>query len=167
MNYADARVHINTGDLLAWSHYDWDSWYDLQVQAVRIGTASEYCHVGLAWVFAGRVWVIESVAPVVRVVPLSNLLEQGFYWLPIPPNMSGSELEFAFSKVGKGRYSKVQAVAAQLNLLDVGADDLWECAEFVIAARRLSGVDLGPKATPSAVVKRAQELGSACHFINP
>lgn len=158
MKYADARDHIQSGDVLAWSHYNWASWYDLQVQAVRIATESEYCHAALAWVAGGRVWCIESVEPVVRVVPLSNLIERGFYWLPMRVPMSEAELEFALSKVGNGRYSKLQAVQAQVATLEIGVDDLWECAEFTIACRRLSGVDLGNVATPAAVVKACQVL---------
>lgn len=161
MKYEQVRPQIRSGDVLAWSHYEWATWYDLQVQAVRIGTQSDYCHVGLAWVAGGRVWVIESVEPVVRLVPLSNLIGKGFYWLPLNAPMSDVELEFALAKVGNGRYSKLQAVQAQLGVLEVGKDDLWECAELVIAGRRLSGVDLGPKATPAAVVIAAQRKYSA------
>lgn len=166
MNYTAIRDQIQSGDVLAWSHYEWASWYDLQVQAVRICTESEYCHVGLAWVAGGRVWCIESVEPVVRVVPLSNLVGRGFYWLPMRVQMSEQELEFALAKVGHGRYSKLQAVQAQLGTLAIGVDDQWECAELVIAARRLSGCDLGNKATPAAVVLAAQTLqASAPRFV--
>lgn len=168
MNYAEARGQIKSGDLLAWSHYNWASWYDLQVQAVRVFTESEFCHVGLAWVVGGRVLVIESVEPVIRVVPLSNLLgTQGTYWLPLNCDITESELEFALSKVGNGAYSKLEAVEAQLGNLKVGQDDLWSCAEFFTVARRLSGLDLGPKATPAAVVAKAQEKGYALYRILP
>lgn len=166
MNYNEARPLIQSGDLLAWSHYSWATWYDLQVQAVRIATESEYCHVGLALAFAGRVWVVESVQPTVRLMPLSNLLDGGAFWLPLNAPMSDAETEFALAKVGKGKYSKLQAIQAQLNAIEVGADDLWSCAEFLIAARRLSGVDLGPKATPAAVVRAAQaRLRAPLHFL--
>lgn len=166
MDYTTVRGKIQSGDLIALSHYKWASWYDLQVQAVRIGTQSEYSHVGMAWVVGDRVFVIESVTPVIRMVPLSLLAADGFYWSPLGADISEPELAFALSKIGGGRYSKLQAVLAQLRRLRIGVDDLWECAEFVIVCRRLSGVDLGDKATPSAVVRAAQDLGAPVYFIN-
>jgi hypothetical protein len=165
MDYAEARSKIKTGDLVALTHSAWASLYDLQVQAVRIGTQSEYCHVCVAWVIGGRVFVIESVEPVVRIFPMSNFEDHGFYWIPTDVPMSSEELEFGLARVGLGKYSKVQAVEGQLNILRIGEDELWMCAELTIAMRRLSGLDLGPKATPAAVVKRAQELGYPTFFV--
>lgn len=168
MNYAYARLQIRSGDLIAWSHYQWASWYDLQVQAVRVFTESEYSHVALAWVVGGRVFAIESVEPVIRIVPLSNLLgTEGCYWSPLGLDISDQELEFALSKVGNGAYSKLEAIASQLGTLQIGQDDLWSCAEFFVAARRLSGRDLGPKATPAAVVAKVQEKGYPLYRILP
>lgn len=158
MKYAEARTLIQSGDLLAFSHYHLRDWYDLQIQIVRAATQSEYSHVGIAFVMGGRVWVIESVVPKIRMVPLSNVMEGGFYWLPLATPISDAELEFACAEIGMGDYSKLEAVQAEIGHLDIGADHLWECAEFVIACRRLSGVNLGDKATPTAVVRAAQAL---------
>lgn len=165
MDYATVRGKIQSGDLIALTHTKFGSWYDMQVQAVRFGTQSEYSHVGMAWVIGDRVFVIESVTPVIRLVPLSLMAEDGFYWAPLGKAISQEELEFALSKVGLGKYSKWQAVMAQLRRLHIGEDNLWECAEFVITCRRLSGVDLGDKATPSAVVRAAQDRGAPVYFI--
>lgn len=165
MNYSEARPQIRSGDLIVLSHYKWASWYDLQVQAVRFGTQSEYSHIGIAWVIGGRVFVVESVTPVIRMVPLSLMVDEGFYWIPLDADIADAELEFALSKIGTGRYSKLQAIMAQLRTLKIGADNLWECAEFVIMARKLSGVDLGDKATPSAVVRAAQDRGAPVYFV--
>ncbi len=165
MDYATARSQIKSGDLIALSHYKWASWYDLQVQFVRFGTQSEYSHVAMAWVVGGRVFVIESVEPVVRLVPLSLMVEEGFYWAPMGVDISPAELEFVLSKVGSAQYSKLEAVMAQLRKLEIGKDDLWECAEFIIVARRLSGAALGDKATPSAVMRAVQDRGSPIYFV--
>lgn len=165
MNYDTVRPQIKSGDLIALSHYKWASWYDLQIQIVRFGTQSEYSHVGMAWVIGERVFMIESVEPVVRMVPLSLMVADGFYWLPMEADIGAGELAFALSKIGSARYSKIEAVLAQFRRLAIGADDLWECAEFVIACRRLSGVDLGDKGTPSAVVRAAQDRGAPVYFI--
>lgn len=161
MLYPQLREKIKTGDLIALSHYSWASWYDLQVQAVRTFTQSEYSHVALAVVWADRVWIVESVVPLIRLVPLSHFAEEGFYHVALP-EMQDQELNFALEKVGakSSRYSKLQAILGQLKALNIGEDGFWQCAEFVIACRRLSGIDLGDKATPSAVVQAALGYGS-------
>lgn len=162
MKYQSLRETVKTGDLIAFSHYKWASWYDLQVQAVRIFTQSEYSHVALAVVWANRVWIVESVVPLIRLVPLSNFVDEGFYHVALP-EMTEQELNFALTNVGKGNYSKLQGVLAQLSKLKVGEDSKWQCAEFAIACRRLSDVDLGNKATPSAVVAAALNEGQMCY----
>lgn len=165
MNYNDVRTTFQTGDIVALSHSKWGSWYDIQIQAVRMFTESEYSHIALVWVFAGRVFLIESVEPVVRIIPLSNLEDKGFYHIPLGKDFSSGELEFLMSKVGIARYSKWQALLAYFKELKIGADNIFECAELAIAARRLSGVDLGDTATPSAVVKKLLEAGHALYYI--
>lgn len=166
MKYSEIKSKIKSGDIIALSHYKWASWYDFQVQMVRVFTQSEFTHVGLVWEVAGRLFVIEAVEPVVRITPLSHCAEEGFYWAPLNTPISDEELEFALSKVGKAKYSKWQAIKSQFKSLKVGEDDLFECAEFVICARKLSGVNLGDVATPSEVVKAAQESGSPLYFVN-
>lgn len=165
LRYADIRDQIKSGDLIAFTHEAWGSIYDIEIQIVRAATQSEFSHVCVAWCFANRVFVIEAVEPLVRIIPLSNLKEHGFYWIPMDLPMSDEELEFSLQQVGTGAYSKIQAIAAQLSLLQIGADDLWECAELTIMQRRKSGLDLGPKATPTAVIKQAQLLGKPSYFI--
>lgn len=166
MNYSTNRDRFKSGDLIALTHKAWGSFYDLQIQAVRISTESEYSHVGLVWVVGGRVWVIESVKPFIRMVPLSHLAAQGFYWLPLDKPISDAELEFALSEVGVGVYSKWQGILAFFRRLKLVNDGLWECAKFVIMCRRMSGVDLGDVATPSAVVRAAQRnYDSALHWV--
>jgi hypothetical protein len=166
MNYEEARPLMRSGDLVALTHLQWASLYDLQVQAVRVFTQSEYCHIAVIWVVGGRVFLIESVSPKVRIFPLSNLEDAGFYWIPTPDKpMTDAELEFGLSKVGHGSYSKMQAIAGQLNLLDIGDDDDWMCAELTTVMRRLSGLDLGPKATPAANIKSALRQGYPLHYV--
>jgi hypothetical protein len=155
MEYQQARPAIRSGDLIAFTHKRLRSFYDLKIWLVRMFTASEYSHVAIAWEIGGRLFVIESVIPYVRIVPLSNFKGEGFYHVPLNTPMSDAELEFALSKVGNAQYSQWQAVLAQFRGIGIGKDDLWECAELVITARALSGVDLEDKATPTAVVQAA------------
>jgi hypothetical protein len=165
MDYSLARDQIKSGDVIALSHDQWGSWYDLQIQAVRMFTESEYSHIALAWVFAGRVFLIESVEPVVRILPLSNLADKGFYHIPIGVDYTEAELEFLMSKVGVTPYSKLEAILAYFKKAKIGDTRVEECAKLAIEARRLSGIDLGDKATPSAVVKTLLESNHVIQYV--
>lgn len=165
MNYAAAREHIKSGDLLAWSHRGFGSVYDLKIQAVRFFTRSEYSHVGLALVLGGRVWVAESVTPLPRIVPLSNLLP--CYRLNVPTlNWRDDDTEFALSFVGNDRYSYSQREAIRGFFgTNNEADTLLECAEFVQIACAHAGLDLDCRATPSEVVLAVQKLGGTLDYL--
>lgn len=168
MNYSEVRSRIQSGDILAWSHYDWSTWYDIKVQAVRMGTESEYSHVALARVMDGRVWCLESVTPLVRCVPLSNLIEKGFYWIPMGREMSPPELEYAYSKVAIAHYSQIEAVKAQICAgLQSHDENVMECAKYVRACCAMSGLTVGDKDVPAAVVRGAQDMGKSVFFVNP
>lgn len=165
MNYDAARPHIQSGDLLAWSHRGFGSFYDLKVQAVRFFTRSEYSHVGIALVLGGRVWVVESVTPLVRIVPLSNLLP--CYVINVPTlDWRDEDTEFALSFVGNDEYSYSQreAIRGFFGTNDE-ADALLECAEFVQIAYGHAGLDLLSLATPSDVVLAVQRLGGSLKYL--
>lgn len=165
MKYNDARANIRSGDLIILSHDKWRSFYDLQIQVVRLASLTEFSHIGVAVVLGGHVWIAESVTPFVRLVPLSNLAEQGFYVIHTDVEMSAGEFDFLVSKIGNGRYSKWQAIKAWLGKLKLGADELYECAEYVILARRISGLDLGSRAVPATVVKEALLKGYSIKYV--
>jgi len=153
MKYADYRDRIRSGDVLAWSHIPLRSFYDLLIWIVRIVTVSEYAHVGLALRISGRVWVLESVRPFVRLVPLSNLLpvyviQTGVHWTP--------DVEaYALSLVGKARYSRWEAIKAFFGQNE--DDEAWECAELVKEVLEKARVTLPGRAVPSDVVLAAQK----------
>lgn len=151
MKYANYRDKIKSGDVLAWTHRaSWfSSWYDFKVNFVRLVTMSEYSHVGIAWVFQGRVFVIESVTPFVRIVPLSNLLPA--YVLTGKGELTEEQLNKAIELVGVGKYSIPEAMIAFLDKNDIH-NDKWECAEFVKYV-----LDLDCTATPAKVVQKMQE----------
>lgn len=161
MNYEEIRSRIRSGDLLAWSHRGWRSWYDVQIQLVRMFTRSEFCHVALAWVAGGRVFALEAVGAGVRLMPLS--LVRPFYRLPMDELRWEAE-EFAMSQVSRP-YSKWQAVQAALGVLKIGADSTWQCAEYVIEVLRRNGNDLACSATPSAVVQEALKRGTSLRYV--
>ncbi|MDD4242703.1 MAG: hypothetical protein PHG08_00180 [Bacilli bacterium] len=129
MKYNDIRSKIKSGDVLAWTHKEWGSWYNLQIQAVRMFTRSEFSHVGIAWVVDERVFVIEAVVPKVRVYLLSD--EVPCYWMPCGESYWNEIVEkTSLSYVGQ-KYSKWQAILAAINKLKCGVDAKWECAELV------------------------------------
>lgn len=166
MKYSECRDSLESGDLVVFSHYKWASWYDFQVMAVRLFGLTEYTHVGVVVKIGGRVFLAESVSPVVRLVPLSNFAKDTFYVIPTRTPMQDEELEYLLKHVGVAKYSKWQAILAYLDKLEVGADDLMECAEYTITARRLSGLDLGKRAVPSAVVKEALKQGLRLYYVD-
>jgi len=113
------------------------------VQFVRIFTRSEYSHVGIAWAVGGRVLVLEAVSKGVRIFPLSLLLP--CYWIPLG-KWSAEIEERALSQVGKP-YSRWQAILGGLGRLQGGADERWQCAEYVATS-----LGLESPYTPSGVV---------------
>lgn len=159
MKYSEFREQIRSGDLLAWSHRGWSSWYDIKVQAIRVFTQSEYCHVGMALVLGGRVWVIESVTPLVRLVPLSNLLP--FYHINLHRfHLWQEDIEHALSYVGNDEYlySQIEAIKAFFETNDPENKKL-ECAEFVKMIWNRAGLVVPGRDVPSDLVRETLGLG--------
>jgi hypothetical protein len=127
---------------------------------------SEYSHVAVVWVAPnGDPHLIEAVVPCVTVSPLEKYLDYGFFLIQTPDKpMTQEEESYGMSKLNED-YSKIEAIEGQLDLLRIGCSPKWECAELTICMRKLSGLDLGEKATPAAVVQRALSLGYTLKFI--
>jgi hypothetical protein len=165
MKYSEFKNVCKSGDLIAVSHKEWKTVADIESQIVRMVTESEYSHVCVVWKDEnGEPHVIEAVVPQVSVSPLTKYLEDGFYHIPTDKPMSKEEEAYGFSKVGQ-QYSKLEAVAGYLHLLDIGQDMRWQCSELTISMRRMSGLGLGPIATPSAVVQKALSRGYSLQFV--
>ena len=160
MRYKQVRPLIKSGDILAWSHRGWKSWYDIKIQFVRLFTQSEYSHVGTAWVIGERVFVIEAVQPKVRIYPLSKLGE--FYWLSMKAKWKDETLEYALSKVGQD-YSQAQAIIAPFD--EPPDDDKQQCAELTARIAKKDGIDLGTFYTPSSIVRMAQLNGAELRLV--
>ena len=165
MFYSQVRSKIQSGDVLAWTHKSWKTWYDIKIQLVRFFTQSEYCHVGIAWVVGGRVFVLEAVMPKLRIYPLSK--EVPFYWLPQDEDLTywtNEVEEFALSCVGED-YSQFQAVMAQLDKVERKAGYARECAEFVQSVLQKGGKILDVKPTPTEVVHAVQTFGGPTFLV--
>lgn len=158
--YSDIRSTIKSGDLLAWTHRSWGSFYDLQMQCIRIFTKSEYTHVGTAWVIGERVFVIEAVVPKVRIYPLSSLLP--FYLIPLNSTWNSHTEEFLLAQVGDP-YSVKQAIQSLFRTPDI--DDNWMCGELVRETMIKEGIDLGTDYTPSGIVNKALSFSTGLRLI--
>lgn len=133
-------------------------------QAGRRFTSYEYSHVGIAWVVSGRVFVLEAVTPMVRCVPLSNMLP--CYHVSTNARWREEVEQVALSMVGNPtiRYSQREALAAFLgkNKRD---DDKIECAEYVQIVLSCAGLLLKGKATPTDVVQDCLLAGGQLTYL--
>lgn len=160
MSYLEVRPDICFGDILAWTHREWNSWHDIKIQLVRFITQSEYSHVGIAWKIGGRLLVVEAVVPAVRIYPLSKLGD--FYHIPLGVEWTQETEEFMLSKVGEP-YSQIEAFKALFG--GVTDNGKWQCAELVFQILHKAGIYLGNMYTPTAIVREAQLLGAPCNLI--
>jgi len=165
MKYSEARPKIKSGDVLAWNHRSWKSWYDIKIQLVRILSRSEYIHTGTAWVVGGRVFVIESVIPYVRIVPLSSLLD--CYWIPMDLEDRWQDVEeYALNFVGKAKYSQVEAVAQMVKGDSPVENKRWFCSKLTNELLVRMGFPRCPApVTPSALVDHLLNNSKAIHKI--
>lgn len=141
--YDEIRSKIRTGDVLAWTHRaGWfKSWYDFKINLVRLFTRSEYSHVGIAVVLAGRVFVLESVTGGIRLMLLSKQLP--CFWIKYRYPF---DLDRAMSVLGEP-YSQLEAIKGELGQTD-DTNGKWQCSEYLKWARPLEC-----KATPSEAVE--------------
>ena len=163
MRYADARPTIKSGDRLAWTHRKWSSWYDFKVMMVRLFKMSEYSHVAFALVEDDRVFVVESVTPVVQRVPLSDHLP---CYLLSGTGITDAQRLKAIGMLGKYPYSQLLAIWAGI-LAIFGKQTsrhikAMECAKFVNVV-----FDLPYPDTPSDFVAGELTRGAALTEIQP
>lgn len=149
-NYSEVRQNIRSGDLLAWDHRKWGTWYDFKNQMIRFFTRSEYVHVAVAWVIGGRVFALEAVPPLTRIYPLSKLGD--FYHIPLGTSWRDETEEFALSHIGQPYYM-ASAVGSLFRDMKPGGTNY--CSEYAAAVLSREGVDLGKVGTPSAIIKEA------------
>lgn len=172
VEYNHHIANIKTGDLLAWSVRKWESKADITSQIIRLAIRSEYCHVGIALVIAGRTFVVEAVPPAVRMYPLYKLLP--FYHLAIPErgyfNNEAYRLDFFQEDIIANRpsaeeflldligdeYSNLQAFLSAFT--KPKKDKLWQCAELVNYFYKEMGLDIGDIYIPSDIVEAIQGI---------
>lgn len=150
--YEKIREQIRSGDLLSWSHREpfWRSFYEFKIFCIRLFRMQPWTHVGTAWTFAGRVFVIEAVKSGVRLFPLSRAGDFG--WVALGAPWSAITESAAMQYIGDP-YSELEAALAPFIELD--ATGKWECAKLCAFLARLDGIDLGRVYTPDAVLEAA------------
>ena len=161
MQYADIRPSIQSGDLIAFSGGSWKSWKGIKVNLVRAFTLSTYSHVAVAWVVAGRVFLLEAVKPKTRIYPLS--LAGDFYHLPLKASWYIDTEEFALQRIGVD-YSEANAILAYFRPLPSG--NVSECAAYVREVLAQDGIHLGYLSRPDSVVRAAQERGAVLTLVH-
>jgi hypothetical protein len=150
--YEKIREQIRSGDLLAWSHREpfWRSMHDFKIFCIRLFRLQPWTHVGTAWTFAGRVFVIEAVKSGVRLFPLSRA--GNFGWVAMDAPWAAATECAAMAYIGDP-YSELEAALAPF--IELEATGKWECAKLVAFLARLDDIDLGRVYTPDAVLEKA------------
>lgn len=162
MKYTTSRSSIQTGDVLAWSHRKIDSFYGFISWLIRLFTQSEYNHVGIAWNYQGRIFVIEAVRPYIRVVPLSSKLP--VYWVPLDSKLTEEAENYAFSLVGVGKYSTIEAIKSYFGYNKF--NNSWQCVEFVKQVLLKNNLPVSGLDTPAAFILELQRLGKDIIYLD-
>lgn len=165
MIYSEIRDKIKTGDMLLYrNHQGGGLRATLERWTVSHGTASPYTHVGVAWVGHGRIWIMDITT---KGCAPRLLSKTGHFDLaPAPMELSQGALNFAFEGFGELTYSKWQAFLGGLGKLNIGKDQLSQCAEYALTIWETSGMLPTNTATPSACADGAlQRWGSSITFV--
>jgi uncharacterized protein YycO len=139
----DLRRTARSGDWLLTRSYSMTG--DL-ISLARHGAASSFSHASIY--DAGRGTVIEAIDPVVREVPLSQLLDRNHYVVVVRPAYA-SDAE-AHAAVARAR-SVVGADFDFWGMFGAGKPEAFYCSELVVWATRLPILD-GAVITPAQLV---------------
>jgi uncharacterized protein YycO len=144
--YGEVRARFREGDVLAFRGRSPVS------AAVRAVTGSLYSHVGLAYLFEGRVYCLEAVGSGVRLCLMSVLAKRYaggvdyFEVVEASDEQRRSAISFGFQQLGKP--FDFLGLARFFVLLTLGmrprarVDDRWFCAELVAEAYRRQQIRL-------------------------
>ena len=150
LNYEDIRSEIKSGDVISYKHRisPLKSFYDFKIWLIRIFNTTDVTHVGVAWVVADRVFILEAVSSGVRNYPLS--LAGQFRWTPRGIWSMEKEIK-AMSKMGQP-YSYIEVGKTLFKRLNMSSG-VWHCAKYLCDVLSL---DIQPM-TPESVVDYLEE----------
>ena len=153
MEYSDARVDIQSGDLLAWSGHSFFS------RLIKLFTESSITHVGIAYKLGKRLFVLEAMeGRGVRIFPLSRRVP--FFW--IRPSVRTHEWntiveDAALERIGE-KYSFKECARAVFKKR-LKRDAYWQCAEFASYMLSLIGYPANGYNIPHTLVQKMLDEG--------
>ncbi len=146
VSYTESRGLFRDGDVLLFRGRGPMS------MAIRALTASPYSHVGLVYLFAGRVYSLEAVGAGVRLILMSEVLRRyhgGVDYYEVPratTEQRAGAVAFCFQQLGRlyDRPGLLRFGAALVlgRKLATREDQSWFCSELVAAAYRKQGLSL-------------------------
>lgn len=150
VDYSDIRPQIRSGDLLAWRGSTAFS------RLIRHWTGGSYGHVGIAWLFKNRVFVLqEKERQGINLVALSDNLPCD--WIATDAVWTDAVETEAMRHLGQS-YGMLNCVLAGLNIEPVGVKRI--CSEYAYRLLQLSGViDKQHALTPTQLVNLLLDLG--------
>ena len=147
--YQQARGLFRDGDVLLFRGHGPIS------QLIRLMTSSLYSHVGLVYLFAGRVYCLEAVGAGVRLILVSEIMRRHRAGIDYYEVISASDAQrsgaiaFCFQQLGKvyDRPGLLRFAVAILfgRKLSAREDQSWFCSELVAAAYARQGLTLATK----------------------
>lgn len=147
---------VNSGDILVWNDsFKGRSNYG---SLIRLFTASDFTHVGIAIRNGRDIYSAEANIPKIHVVPVK--LSDRLYYIPTPVTHNEDGQNFINRTQGL-KYSYLDAVRSLFGIVDA-SDDRYQCAEYVVDYMKIYGHDLGKAYTPSRLVRAAMR-----HFDAP
>ncbi|SNY90087.1 hypothetical protein SAMN04515647_0229 [Cohaesibacter sp. ES.047] len=158
MVYPDARCQIRSGDLIAFRGKGPVSWL------IRHVTGGFHTHVGVAWWFRGRLFILEAREGI-GVTLRAACAALPFDWIRLSVDWSASVEDFAFSQLGKP-YSYIDALGAGLGF-PMTAEG-YICSEYAAEIFWRSDLDFDLKSsaiTPTALVEYWIEQGASLNHI--
>ena len=130
VDYSSIRPQIRSGDLLAWRRAT------PFAQLIRHWTGGSYSHVGIAWRFRGRLFVLQDKEKQgIDLVALSDNLPCD--WIRTDAAWTDEVEIEAMAHLGQS-YSLLNCVLAGLNIKPIGVRRI--CSEYAYGILRAAGV---------------------------
>lgn len=159
MRYAEARPLIASGDLLAFANGG------LVSRLIRTWCGGSYSHVGIAWRFDDRLFVLSAKEGGYGVCLLALSEQVPFFWLRTGVTWTRTLRRFATMRLGKP-YSYEDCALVALGRKPRHDDQV--CSVYAATILQAAGLDLPlPSYTPSALVGALMSLGADMHTVLP
>lgn len=157
--YSEIRDELETGDLVAWDTTEIEDFFDFILFIYSKVFRVKYTHVGVVVKFGSRIFVLEAIPPVVRLVPLSA--KRDFYLIKTkaPVLFRENGINYLFKFIGR-KYSILDFVRTMLKLKS--SDEDFYCSELAAKYYKSIGYILDEKIghSPQNLVEHLVEISS-------